>query len=126
MYSISAYDDKGKEIAHMSVAMGTFRRIREHGYDWFKLIVASECDGGVSGMGVDKKIKLYYLLKAMKKLKSHHVERELVKFHDGTKDGTWVLVDNWTGRKRQLRKFMRKCINWCILNKKSEILIGFY
>jgi len=126
MYDIYAYDENKREIAHLRAATGTFRRINEHGYDWFKLINASECDGGVSGMGVEKKIKLFNFLKAMKKLKSHKVKRELVKIHDDTKDGTTVLVDYWTSRKRKLRKFMRKCINWCILNNKDEILIGFY
>ena len=42
--------------------MGTFGMIQEQGYDWFKLIDATECDGGVSGLGIEKKIKLVKLL----------------------------------------------------------------
>jgi len=122
MYSISAFDDHRKEVAHFSVAMGAFRRISEQGYNWFKLIDATECDGGVSGMGIEKKIKLVKLLKAMKKLKAHKAKGKWIKLSDGTS----LYLNAWSTRKRVLRRFMRKCINWCILNRKSEILMGFY
>ncbi|MFX0148837.1 MAG: hypothetical protein ACFE8E_13950 [Candidatus Hodarchaeota archaeon] len=122
MYSITAFDDKGKEIANMSLAVGAFIRISEQGYNWFKLIDAIECNGGISGLGIEKKIKLVNLLKAMKKLKAHHTKGKWIKLPDGRS----LYLDYWSTQKRVLRRFMRKCINWCILNNKSDILIGFY
>ena len=122
MYDIYAYDDNGKEIAYLGTGMRAFRELIQLGYFWFELIDATECDGGVSGMGIDKKIKLVNLLNAMKKLKSHQTKGEWIEDWDGLRLYTSV----WKYRKRALRKFMRKCINWCILNNKDEILIGFY
>jgi hypothetical protein len=58
----------------------------------------------------------------MKKLKAHHPKGKWIKLPDGRS----LYLNDWSTRKRILRRFMRKCINWCILNKKSEILIGFY
>ena len=107
----------------MSPAMGTFRMIHEQGYDWFKLIDATECDGGVSWLGIEKKIKLVKLLKAMRKLKTHDTKGKLAQ---ASPLSGYYYIDKWSSRKRYLRRFMRKCINWCVLNKKSEILIGFY
>jgi hypothetical protein len=123
IYDIIAYDENGKEIAHMRAFIGAFRMIWEQGYDWFKLIDATECDGGVSGLGIEKKIKLVKLLKAMRKLKTHDTKGKLAQVRPLSHSYT---RDEWSSRKRKLRKFMRECINWCILNKKSEILIGFY
>ncbi|MHA1193596.1 MAG: hypothetical protein ACTSP9_15135 [Promethearchaeota archaeon] len=122
-YDITAYDENGKKIVHLRFGIGTFRKICEQGYDWFKLINAWECDGGVSGMGVEKQIKLVKLLKAMKKLKTHDTKGRLAQYSPLLGN---FIYDTWGSKKRILRKFMRKCINWCILNKRSEILIGFY
>ncbi|GAH99790.1 unnamed protein product, partial [marine sediment metagenome] len=41
------------------------------GYDWFKLIDANECDGGVSGLAIEKNIKLVKLQNAVEKLKKY-------------------------------------------------------
>ena len=123
IYHIVAYDESGKEILTMTAAIGTFRMIQEQGYDWFKLIDATECDGGVSGLGIEKKIKLVKLLKAIRKLKTHDTNGKLAQ---ASPLSGYYYIDKWSSQKRYLRRFMRKCINWCILNKKSEILIGFY
>lgn len=123
IYDIMGYDENGKEIAHMRAHIGAFRMISEQGYDWFKLIDATECDGGVSGLGIEKKIKLVRLLRAMRKLKIHDAKGKLAQVRPLS---GYYYIDKWSSRKRKLRRFMRKCINWCILNKKSEILIGFY
>ena len=122
-YDITAYDENGKEVAYMRLGKGRFREISEQGYDWFELINAWGCDGGVSGMGIDMKIKLVKLLKAMERLKTHNTKGRLAQ--PLPLSGNFIY-DTWSSKKKILRRFMRKCINWCILNKKSEILIGFY
>lgn len=96
---------------------------RELGYDWFKLIDAKECDGGICGMGIDKKIRLVELRQAMEKLKTHDIKEKVdqIALYSSSE-----IYDKWSPQKRNFQIFMRECINWCILNKKSEILIGFY
>lgn len=122
-YDIYAYNENEKEIAYMRVHAGGFLIIRDLGYDWFKLIDAKECDGGISGLSIEKKIKLDKLLKAMEKLKTHDIKGNLAQFNP---DSLHIISNDWRSYKRKLRRFMRDCINWCLLNKKSEILIGFY
>lgn len=46
--------ESGDEIAYHRAYMGAFRMMREQGYDWFNLIDAEECNGGVSGNGTEK------------------------------------------------------------------------
>ena len=122
-YDITAYDENGLKIAYLRMGMGRFRQISEQGYDWFKLIDAWGCDGGVSGMGVDREIKLVKLMNAMDKLKNHDTKG---RFAQASVLSGKFIYDIWSSKKRFIRRFMRKCINWCILNKKSKILIGFY
>ena len=122
-YYISAYDESEKEIAILKVIVGGFIITRELGYDWFDLIGAKECDGGVSGMGIEKKIKLATLQKAMEKLKTHNIKEELTQINPNMVSS---MREEYNTQKREFINFMSICINWCTSNKKSEILIGFY
>jgi len=122
-YYISAYDESEKEIAILKVIVGGFIITRELGYDWFDLIGAKECDGGVSGMGIEKKIKLATLQKAMEKLKTHNIKEELTQINPNMVSS---MREEYNTQKREFINFMSICINWCTSNKKSEIFIGFY
>jgi len=122
-YYICAYDDNEKEIAYLRVIIGGFIITRELGYDWFDLIDAKECDGGVSGTAIEKKIKLVKLQKTVEKLENHNITEKLTQINPVSAPS---MQEDFNSQKGELLDFMRKCINWCILNKKSEILIGFY
>ncbi len=122
-YYISAYDENEKEIAILKVIVGGFIITRELGYDWFNLIGAKECDGGVSGMGIEKKIKLATLQKAMEKLKTHNIKEELTQINP---DFVSSMQEDYNSQKREFINFMSMCITWCTSNKKDKILIGFY
>ena len=122
-YYICAYDENEKEFAYLRVITGGFIITRELGYDWFDLIDAMECDGGVSGMGIEKKIELATLQKAMEKLKTHNIKEELTQINP---DFVSSMREDYNSQKREFFNFMSICINWCTSNKKSKVLIGFY
>ena len=50
----------------MEAPANSFEKIKYNGYDWFALINASDCDGVVSGLGVEKYIQLVDLKRAHK------------------------------------------------------------
>lgn len=122
-FDIYAYesDKETTEIAYLRAYMGAFRMCREQGYDWFELIDAYECYGGVSGNGNGKYIALTKLLNAMYELQHHDTKGKLA---DSSFDGT-DMRNEWAYRKPILRKFMRTCIEWCTKNKKKEVYIYF-
>jgi len=122
-YYISAYDENENEIAYLRIYSGGIVMTRELGYDWFKLIDASECDGGVSGLAIEKNIKLVKLQKAVEKLKTHDIKKKLAQINQNSSKS---LHDEWSSQKREFLRFMSECINWCTSNKKNKILIGFY
>ena len=111
--------DGEEEVVYLRAYMGAFRMCEEQGYDWFELIDAQECNGGVSGTGEEKQIKLSDLRKALKVLESHNPS--------GLASSLWneEKRDEWTHRKPILKEFMEKCIAWCEKNKKESILIEF-
>lgn len=115
-FDIDVYDQDGKEIAYLRAYMGAFRMCREQGYDWFKLIDAEECDGGVSGTGDSKPILLKNLERAMAELERHDTKGKL----------SSEERDEWTYRKPLLKEFMQKCIEYCVKNNKKSILIAFH
>lgn len=94
---------------YFRISMGGFRVIAEEGYDWFKLIGAEECDGGVSGTGEDKKIGIRKIEKACASLITHLI--------DGCYEADAIEYD--------LLAFMEKCIKWCEKNNKRRIPIHF-
>lgn len=114
-FDIWAYDEKRHEVAYLRSYMGGFRMTAEQGYDWFKLIDASECDAGVSGNGDEKYISLDKLINALNVLEKHDPRGKL------SSEGR----DEWTYRKPQLKEFMEKCIDWIKKNNKEEIIIYF-
>ncbi|MHA1193595.1 MAG: hypothetical protein ACTSP9_15130 [Promethearchaeota archaeon] len=122
-YYILACDENENEIAYLRVYPGGIVMSRELGYDWFKLIDANECDGGVSGLGIEKNIKLVKLQKAVEKLKKYDIKEKLTEFNPSSLQS---LNELWSSQKREFLNFMSACINWCTSNKKSKILIGFY
>jgi hypothetical protein len=114
-FDIYAIDEEGNEVAYLRAYMGAFRMCREQGYDWFKLIDAEECDGGVSGTGESKRISLRNLEKALEVLKEHDPKGKL------SGEGR----DEWSYRKPLLKGFMDKCVEYCLKNDKKSILIKF-
>ena len=113
--------DNLKDIAYHRAYMGGFRMMTEQGYDWFKLINAYDCYGGVSGNGTAKIIKLSDLKNALKTLLGH-TPTNLA--NNGFGDDV-ELRDEFNDRKPRLKDFMEKCIAWCEENKKEGILIYF-
>lgn len=110
-FDLYIYDDKYQELGYFRSYMGGFRMVREEvGYDWFDLIDAYDCYGGVSGNGQDKMIKLKDLEKARK---------DLLKISS-------VGTHEWAYRKPLLDKFMRIAIKYCRDNKLEEVKFGFY
>jgi hypothetical protein len=107
--------EKDDIVATMITYMSAFRFLREQGYDWFKLIDAQECDGGVSGLHIGKYILLEDIRHALDMAKNHDPLGKL------TKDGT----DEWTKRKPKLTAFMEKCIEWCVSTDRDRIYIFF-
>ena len=93
----------------------------EQGYDWFKLIDASDCDGGVSGNGNEKQISLSNLKNALKVLLKHKPNC----LANGGWKGEIDLRDEFSYRKPILKEFMEECIKWCEDNKEDSILIYF-
>lgn len=122
-FDITAYESEKEitEIAYLRTYMGAFRMCDEQGYDWFGLIDAYECYGGVSGNGTGKYIMLTKLLNAMYKLDHHDTKGKLA---DSSFDGT-DMRDEWTYRKPMLKEFMQKCIDWCTKNQTGKIYIYF-
>lgn len=102
-------------VAYMRAYYSTFRMCWDQGYDWFKLIDAQDCDGGVSGLDKGKYILLEDLRHALEVAKTHDPKGKL------SSEG----IDEWTGRKPKLIKFKRKCIEWCIKNNQDSIYIWF-
>lgn len=117
-------DDWGKkdEVAYHRAYMGGFRMMREQGYDWFDLINAYECYGGVSGTGEAKMINLSDLRNALKVLLKHKPTNLANNSFDNEKP---EYRDEFNDRKPRLKDFMEKCIKWCEENNKEEILIYF-
>jgi len=117
-YDISAFADENENqetITDFHTYMGAFRMLREQGYDWFELIDASECDGGVSGLGFGKYISLQNLENATNILKNYDPKDKQ------TSEGR----DEFTYRKPILLKFMQICIEWIKNHNKNEIYIYF-
>jgi hypothetical protein len=112
--------DLVEEVAYHRAYMGGFRMMREQGYDWFELIDAYDCYGGVSGNGTAKLIKLALLKNALKVLMEHKPTNLA---NNGLPDGD--LRDEFSDRKPILKEFMEKCIEFCEKNEKGEILIYF-
>lgn len=120
--SLEEYNDDWEEkdeVAYHRAYMGGFRMMTEQGYDWFDLINAYECYGGVSGTGEAKKIKLDNLRTALKVLLEHK-PTNLASNYGEEEDR-----DEFNDRKPRLKDFMEKCIKWCEKNNKEEILIYF-
>ncbi len=114
-FDISAYDEEKNEIAEHRAYMGGFRMMCEQGYDWFDLIDAMDCYGGVSGNGTEKEIQKNKLEEASKILRDFKVTKMSSEERDEI-----------SGRREILCEFMQKCIDWCNNNKKESINIGFY
>lgn len=111
---------KKDEISYHRAHMGGFRMMSEQGYDWFDLIRANDCYGGVSGNGNAKKIKLSDLRNALKVLLEHKPTNLANSGFDNEQDR-----DEFSDRKPRLKEFMEKCIKWCEENKKEDVLIYF-
>ena len=113
-FDIYAYDDEKKTVAYFRTYMGGFRMMKEQGYDWFQLLRAEDCDGGVSGNGTEKLIRKNALITALYVLK-HFEVIEL------SREGRDEISDC----KIDLCVFMDKAIKWCEANDKEEILVYF-
>lgn len=115
-FDITAYDDDDdQEVAYYRTYMGGFRMMKEQGYDWFDLIDAYDCYGGVSGNGKDKQISVLKLRNALNILKSFKVDKLSSEGRDEISESKEYLIE-----------FMEKCIKWCEDNdKKTSILIYF-
>ena len=100
--------------ASLYAYMGAFRMCEEQGYDWFSLINANDCNGGVSGMGKGKLIKLKDFENALSVLINHKPIRSSIEGRD-----------EWKHRKPLLREFMERCIKWCKKNKRNSIYVFF-
>ena len=74
-------------------------------------------------MGIDMKIKLVKLQKAVLKLKDYNIKERLSEFNPSSLQD---LQDLWVSQKTEFLRFMNVCINWCISNKKKMIKFGFY
>ena len=118
-FDITAYDNKGNEIADLHAYMGAFRMLSEQGYDWFTLIDAIDCNCGVSGCGRSSPISLVNLKNAMQKLDTHDTKGKLA--CNSAND----YRDEFTYRKPMLKEFMQKCIDWCEKNNRKSIRIFF-
>jgi len=114
-FDIYALNENGKEIAYLHAYMGAFRMLYEQGYDWFELIDAYDCYGGVSGNGKSKQILLTNLENAMKILETYNPQGKL------SSEGR----DEFSYRKPILKEFMEKCIIWIKENQKKSIKIEF-
>lgn len=155
-YDISAYDEHSKShVAGMEAPANCFEKIKYNGYDWFDLINASDCDGVVSGLGVEKKIRLvdlehaYEILITMDqddRLKNSLsgplmdpmginkiVERQIQELGNmSIFDKIMLKHQMIEGQNRQamyiideLKNFMKYCIEWCKEHNKSKILMYF-
>lgn len=122
-YYISAYDKDENEIAILRVFPGGIVMTREVGYDWFKLINASECDAGVSGSAIEKNIKLVELQNAVEILTNYGIKEKLTEFNPNSLRS---LQELWISQKTEFIRFMNICIKWCISNNKKKIKVGFY
>jgi len=111
-YDIFAFGDGRQQIGYINPVAGTFRDAKEHGYDWFALIGASECDGqwGVSGNGNDKMITVENLNRAMKAMDTRKPM--------GTAEMEGFMVS--------LKQFMEAALRWCRENNRAAIKMGFY
>ncbi len=112
-FDITAMDETGNEVADHRVYMGGFRMMYEQGYNWFELIDAMDCYGGVSGTGESKLI----------------MKRDLIKARDILKDFKVTKLsedrDEISDRRESLCEFMQKCIDWCEKEQKDSIMIEF-
>lgn len=117
-FDIFAVDKEGKVIAYHRAYMGGFRMMHEQGYDWFSLIDALDCYGGVSGNGNSKKISLINLEKALDVLLHHDTKGELADNHNEERD-------EFTYRKPIIKEFMEDCISWIKQNNETGIKIQF-
>ena len=153
-YDIAAYDGK-TYVASMEAPAYAFEKIKYNGYDWFFLIDAIECDGQVSGLGVDKQIKYkdikhaYEVLlerdegdsfknsisgpfldpmgvgKMMERTVQEHVNLSPI-------DKIMLQMKMQQGQNRQaqyiideLKDFMKDCIDYCEENGKLELKMSF-
>lgn len=155
-YDISAYDKESKRnIAYMEAPANSFEKIKYNGYDWFALINASDCDGVVSGLGVEKEIRLVDLKRAYKILltmdeddkfknnlsgplldpmgMSKYVEKSIQEHVNlGMLDKIMLKHQMIQGQNQQamyvideLKEYMKQCIDWCEEKGESEILMSF-
>ncbi|MFX1457485.1 MAG: hypothetical protein ACFFDB_19120 [Promethearchaeota archaeon] len=155
-YDISSYDEENKRnIAGMEAPANCFEKIKYNGYDWFGLINASDCDGVVSGLGIEKYIQLKDLKRAYEilitmdkddKLKnslsgplmdpmgiSKMMERQIQeRINISMFDKIMLKHQMIEGQNRQamyiideLKDYMKYCIEWCENNNRSKILMYF-
>jgi len=155
-YDISAFDKENKRsIAYMEAPANSFEKIKSKGYDWFALINASECDGIVSGLGIEKFIQLIDLKRAYKillkmddnnKFKnnisgplidptgiSKIMERSIQeKVNLGMLDKILLQHQMIQAQNKQaiyvideLKDFMKQCIDWCEEKGKLGLMINF-
>ena len=121
-YEDEVYDyDNLEEVSYHRAYMGGFRMMREQGYDWFELIDAYDCYGGVSGNGIAKVIFIEKLKNALNVLENH---KPTCLVNNGFGDEV-DLRDEFNDRKPRIREFMKDCIKWCEKNKTEGILIYF-
>lgn len=130
-YDIYAMGPGGEEVAYFQARMGTFRCLRQQGYDWFDLIDAKECDGLVSGKGITKYITSGHLKHALEVLQSHDPGGRLARMPLdvltllGFIDREDEFVDTFSYYKDSLAEFMEECIYWCEATKNQGIDISF-
>lgn len=139
----------------MEAPANSFEKLKYHGYDWFGLIHASDCDGKVSGIGVEKIIQLDHLKNAYAILVKMDENDQLKSNIDGPMvdpmglagimeqslqqhvklslmDKVFLRQKMLDAQNRQvcyiiddLKDFMRYTIQWCETNNKTQILMSF-
>ncbi|MEX2681334.1 MAG: hypothetical protein Q6373_007020 [Candidatus Sigynarchaeota archaeon] len=142
-FDIMALDDAGNDIAYLRASNRTFRMLSEQGYDWFGLLDANDCYGGVSGTGESMMISLDNLNRAMAALHTHDTKGRLgsvdplrspvigeqLRAITGQEPEPSTAEDNFvdvfTQFKPELERFMKACIDWCVSRSKIEIEILF-
>jgi hypothetical protein len=153
-YDIAAYDGE-TYVASMEAPAYAFEKIKHNGYDWFFLIDAIECDGQVSGLGLEKKIKYkrikhaYVVLTEKDKGDSFKIsisgpfldpmgvgkmmERTIQEHVNlSPMDKIMLQLKMQQGQNRQaqyiieeLKEFMQNCIEYCEDNGKLELKMVF-
>ncbi|MHA1757473.1 MAG: hypothetical protein ACTSVV_11925 [Promethearchaeota archaeon] len=154
-YDITAFDEKKNVIAYLEAPANVFEKIKYNGYDWFELINATECDGIVSGLGVEKLIKLkdlehaFNVLNTLDKndgfknkitgplidprgisiISEHYMERIISLSPIDKIILKHQLIDAQNQQAKlivdDLKEFMKTCIEWCKKYYKNLILMEF-